>query len=182
METVKLSPEEFSIAAHVANLRFTASELARLRDALYKKTYFEAYIVHLWGCMGELAYCKWANVPWKAGVNKFKSEADVGKDIEIRHLSKDDWDLIIRHGDDPNKKYVLTTGEGPEIHIRGWILGKDGMKDEFKATHGGHKAAFFVPQRSLHPISTLGETVARAPMEKEGATPRTVASVLAAYE
>lgn len=181
METVTLSPEEFSLAAHVANLRFTLSELARLRDALYKKTYFEAYIVHLWGCMGEMAFCKWSGQPWKAGVNKFKKEADVGNDLEIRHRSKDEWDLIIRPGDDPAKRYVLTTGEGPEIHIHGWILGKDGMKDEFKATHGGHKAAFFVPQRSLHPLSTLRETVGRTPVEKEGSNPRSVARVLATY-
>lgn len=181
MQTIQLTPEEFSLAAHVANLRFTLSELARLKDALYKKSYFEGYIIHLWGCMGELAYCKWSGQPWKAGVNKFKKEADVGKDIEVRHRSKDDWDLIIRPGDDPEKKYVLTTGEGPDIHIHGWILGKDGMKDEFRATHGGHKAAFFVPQGALHPIESFREGVAQPPVGKESSLPRSVSKVLAAY-
>ncbi len=188
MITIQLTPEEFSQAAHVANLRFTFSELARLRDALYKKTYFEAFIVHLWGCMGELAFCKWAGMPWKAGVNKFKTEADVGKDIEVRHRSKDDWDLITRPGDDPSKRYVLTTGEGPEIHIHGWILGSDGMQDKFRATHGGHKAAFFVPQKELIPIEQFktgnGATDRRVDGGEKlaAASPRTVASVLNAYK
>lgn len=154
MEQVKLTPEEFSLAVHVANARFLEANLRGYKDKLFDKSYYDGFAIHLWGCIGELAVSKWMNIPWKASINKFKDAPDVGEDIEVRHRLNAKHDLIIRNGDDPDRYYFLTTGDAPNVNIVGYIQGKEGMKDQYKAAHGGYKIAYFVPQAILHAPGT----------------------------
>lgn len=158
MIQVKLTPEEFSLAVHIANSRFLEANLKGLKDVLFDKSYYDGFAIHLWGCLGELAVSKWMNIPWKASVNKFKKEADIGTNIEVRHRLNPKHDLIIRNGDDPDRFYFLTTGDAPIINIVGYIQGSAGMVDKHKAAHGGYKIAYFVPQDTLQDPANFGGT------------------------
>lgn len=162
MEQVKLTPEEFSLAVHVANARFLEANLRGYKDQLFDKSYYDGFAIHLWGCIGELAVSKWMNIPWKASINKFKDTADVGEDVEVRHRLNAKHDLIIRNGDDPARYYFLTTGDAPNVNIVGYIQGREGMLEQYKAAHGGYKIAYFVPQSALRDPSTyVGRAISK---------------------
>jgi len=154
MQVVKLSPEEYSLAINIAEKRWLYSELANRKDSVNDKSFTQGFLIHLWGCLGELALSKFLKITWPAHIDKFKREPDIPPCHEVRHRSRDDWDLIIRPGDDPERVYWLTTGEGPEVKIHGWILGKDAMLEKYKATHGGKRAAYFCPSSVLRTDST----------------------------
>lgn len=113
---------------------------------------------HVEGACGEMAVAKALGVFWSASLNTFKSGGDIGNRIQVRTRSKDYYELIVRDDDDPDHIFILATGLSPVFKIHGWILGRDARRDEWRQTHGGREAAWFVPQSSLSDISTLKQS------------------------
>jgi hypothetical protein len=109
----------------------------------------DGWRVHIEGACGELAAAKFLGRYWDGSVDTFRSLPDLGN-VEIRTRSKHSYDLIIRDDDDPQKFYVLVTGTAPFYRVRGWIKGENARKDEWKQTHGGREAAWFVPASALN--------------------------------
>jgi hypothetical protein len=113
------------------------------------------------GVCGEMAFCKGMRRFWSPSVNTFHAIADVGENIEIRSTDRDDGSLIIRENDDPDRWYVLVTGNPPEMTIRGCIRGADALQDQWLRNPHGHRLAWFVPQAALRPPKgegRLGQT------------------------
>ena len=151
---VILTEAEMHVAEAVGNLRQSEAVAKGLPDkhglnpALGKQ-------VHILGACGEMAFCKALNLYWPCSVNVFKSESDVGSDIEIRTRSKDWYDLLVREDDPDNKNYVLVTGQGCIFNVRGWFKGGEAKRPRFRKPYGNREPAYFVPQECLHSINEL---------------------------
>jgi hypothetical protein len=98
----------------------------------------------------ELAFSKFINEKWVGAVNTFNAP-DVEGGWQVRYTDWDNGCLILRKKDEPklNQKFVLVTGSMPKYHIRGYIVGKNGVRKKYlKNPHGG-KPALFIPQSDL---------------------------------
>lgn len=112
----------------------------------------QAWSAHCDGCCGEMAFAKWIGMFWSIGV---VGGGDVGS-FEVRTRSEHWHDLIIQDDDKPQAIFVLVTWEKfGEYHLRGWILGADGMDPAYRLDPAGGREAFFVPQTALRPMRTL---------------------------
>jgi hypothetical protein len=149
---VTLTWFESAMGAEVGRLR----QLAALKDGLVHQYGFDGigWTEHIEGACGEIAVAKYLGIYWGGSVNTFKSE-DLGGGIQVRTRSRDDYDLIVRPGDNDDEIFVLVTGRCPHYTIRGWILGRDAKQGEFRADHGGRSSAYFVPQERLQCPSNL---------------------------
>lgn len=115
----------------------------------------DEWSVHVLGACGECAFAKATGRYWSGGVSTFKSAADVGESIEIRTRSNHHYDLIVRDDDRDESAFVLVTGGPQEFYVGGWIYGADAKRPEFRANHGNHGAAYFVPHHALRPLEEL---------------------------
>ena len=104
--------------------------------------------IHIEGALGEMAFSKAVGVYWSA-ITKFGGR-DAGA-YEVRTRSKHHYELIVRDSDADNVdvRFVLVTGSNGSYVIRGWIRGRDAMRDEWRKGHGGREPAWFVPQCEL---------------------------------
>lgn len=64
---------------------------------------------HILGGIGEPAVAIRIGAEWDADIGTYKTKADVAKDYEVRARSRHWYDLIIRHDDFDDRKYVLVT-------------------------------------------------------------------------
>jgi hypothetical protein len=83
-------------------------------------------------------------------VNTFNAP-DVGDGWQVRYTDWENGCLILRKKDKPklDQKFVLVTGSMPKYCIRGYIIGRDGVKQKYiKNPHNGKKA-LFIPQSDL---------------------------------
>lgn len=110
--------------------------------------------IHIEGALGERAAAKAIDRYWSGGVNTFKA-ADIGDVIQVRTRSKHEYDLIVKPDDNDDHIVILVTGQAPKYLVRGWIAVKDGKKDEWLKNPNGYGNAYFVPQTSLHPMTTF---------------------------
>ena len=107
---------------------------------------------HILGAAGELAVAKFLGRYWGGDVRNFK-KADLGQSVQVRTRSKHEYDLIVRHDDNPDDAYVLVTATThTRLRIHGWIYGSEARKDEWLKTYGDRPAAWFVPQSALRPL------------------------------
>lgn len=151
---VTLTNAEVMVAGQVAVMRQVAAQQKGLQD---KHGFVgDPWQAHVEGACGEMAAAKAMGVYWSPTVNTFKSGFDVGN-WQVRTRSRHDYDLLIRDGDDPSQNYILVTGACPSYRVHGWITGQAARRPEWRQTHGGRPAAWFVPQNALHPIDARAE-------------------------
>jgi hypothetical protein len=142
---------EAAMASDVGRMRHLASVKAgRTPGYGYEGL---AWTEHIEGACGEMALAKCLRIYWDGSVNTFKANDLPG--IQVRTRSREDYQLIVRPGDSKEAAYVLVTGRCPNYEIRGWIAGKDAMREEWLKDHGNRPAAYFVPHSALQPMSTL---------------------------
>lgn len=115
----------------------------------------DGYGPHILGAQGEMAFCKSYGIYWHPTMNTFRAQADVGDGIEIKTRSEDHYDLLVRPDDHFDRVFVLVTGKGPAFVLRGWMYGEDCRRDEWWKDYGNREPAWFAPQASLQPLSTL---------------------------
>jgi hypothetical protein len=114
------------------------------------------------GAFGELVFCKATGREWRASVNTFKGP-DAGRDIQVRcapckaKFPPDGFgNLIVRHDDDPEHRFVLVVGNPPYFVVRGWIYGREAMQPQFlRADINNREPAWLVPCAELR--RNLGE-------------------------
>lgn len=104
---------------------------------------------HIEGACGEVAVAKALGRYWNGSVGTFKDGGDVGYRVQVRTRSRHDYDLIVRADDKDDDYFILVTGRAPAFVVRGYVLGHDAKREEWQRDHGGHGAAFFVPQTAL---------------------------------
>lgn len=115
----------------------------------------DEWSIHILGALGECAFAKATGRYWSGSVNTFKSGGDVGRSIQIRTRSQHAYDLIVRDDDADDDLFVLVTGGPHEFRVHGWIRGGDAKSKEWRADHGGHGEAFFVPKERLWSVTDM---------------------------
>lgn len=110
------------------------------------------------GGLGEIALAKALGLAWTPGGIQI-SHGDVGSDEEARCTHYKSGKLIIYKNDEPGSRFWLVIGDFPDYEVFGWILGREGMKEEFwDATM--KTPCFTVPQSFLNPINDRSEYLA----------------------
>lgn len=154
---VSIDTIEFKTAIGVAADRAIQSITRNNKDSLSKKNWLDNLTTHIVGCIGELAVAKVLNITWNRSVGTYKSQADLGGRLEVRHRSNPEFQLIIRDNDKDDSIYILSRGMPPgAIEIVGWIYGHMGKKEEYKKDPGGYgRPAYFIPDNVLQPMESL---------------------------
>ena len=153
-----ISPDEFSLCVQVANARQVSSIKKKGKDSVNRKNnWVEELDKHIIGCIGELAVAKVLGVTWTGSVDTFKTESDLSGNIQVRHRSNPNFDLIVRDNDKDDDAFVLSRGLPPgAIEIVGWIFGKDAKKEKWLKDYGNYnRKAHFIPSEELHTIESL---------------------------
>ena len=112
---------------------------------------------HVDGALGELAVAKALGIYWPMFVNTFKSEPDLGRNLEVRWRPAKDYDLKVVPGDVKDRPFILVVGQEPELRVVGWILGLDAQRDEwFHNIYDRRRPkAWWVPQEALLDMGEL---------------------------
>lgn len=148
MTTVSLTPAEMIQAATAGVWRHVQSLKNGYSDRYGETNGDAGWQKHIEGAAGELAVAKLLDLYWPGAVGTFHAP-DIGRRIQVRTRSKSDWDLIVRTTDEDEDLFVLVTGKAPTYDVRGEILGWEAKQDRYRANHGGHGEAFFVPASEL---------------------------------
>lgn len=154
---VSITPEDWSLCIQVANARQVSSIKKKGRDNLYKKNgWLEEHSVHVVGCVGELAVAKAIGVTWSGDVDTFKLP-DLPGNIQVRHRSNPNWDLIVRQDAKDDEVYVLSRGMPPGIiEVAGWIKAGDAKQEQWLKDWGNYgKPSYFVPSDALNRMEDL---------------------------
>lgn len=153
-----ISPDEFSLCVQVANARQVSSLKKKGKDSVNRKSnWVEELDKHIIGCIGELAVAKVVGVTWSGSVDTFKTESDLGDNLQARHRSNPNFSLIVRDNDKDNDVFILSRGLPPgAVEIVGWIRGEDAKKPEYIKDYGSYgRPAYFVPDNKLMSIDLL---------------------------
>lgn len=111
---------------------------------------------NLGGAIAEYAVSKYIGCYWSMQPDSMRVP-DVGDLIEVRSTPHSDGVLRMHERDKDNLPYVLAlTYDLPNVHLVGWIVGKDGKSQQYwgdKWSNG--RPAFWVPQTGLLPMEQL---------------------------
>lgn len=140
-------------AANIGAQRHIEALTDGLQDkyAARRKKDADPWGLHIEGAAGELAFARAVDRYWSGPVGNFK-DADLGTRVQVRTRGHHSHDLIVREADNPAHAYALVTGRAPNFQVHGWIWGRDAKQECWRANHGGHGWAFFVPQQALTQI------------------------------
>ena len=145
--TVTLTPSEMLLAAHAGIMRQVENvKLGRVPSHGVKQEH--AWTRHIEGCMGEYALAKYLNIYWSGKGNL--GDYDVGNMIDVRTAQKEHYRLILHPEDQDNRIFWLLCGIHGTYHVKGWILGERGKKQEYWADPAGGRPAYFVPDAALN--------------------------------
>jgi len=148
---VELTANEMKTAAMVGTMRH-ADAIAQGRTSLIPTA--NNWQRHIEGSLAEFAFAKAFGLFW-SGLGGIGS-IDIGSDIEIRTSRRPDACLIVRHRDDDNSKFVLVLGDATkEFTIVGWLFGREAKRSDRLKNPNSDRAAFFVPQSVLWPMSEI---------------------------
>lgn len=112
---------------------------------------------HIEGFAGELAVAIALGLP-RPDVEReaFRTAHDVGGLVDVRTRSKHWYDLPLYEKDPHDRIFILVTGRIPNFRLRGWILARDGKREEFyKKLNNDRPPGWFVPASNLRPMSEL---------------------------
>lgn len=116
----------------------------------------DGWTKHIEGACGEMAVGKLLGRYWSASVNQFRRAGGDVPPYEVRTRSEHHYDLQIRDNDDPERVFILVTGQCPTFCVRGWLRAKEAHPHrEWRQRYGGRAEAWFAPADALHPLATL---------------------------
>ncbi len=137
---------------HLEACRSGRPNLYGLKNA----TFHDGLAAHIDGACGEMAFAKARNLYWDGSVNTFQAGGDVGL-VQVRTRRAMHYDLIVRDNARDEDWYVLVLGSlnlGPTFRVVGAIRAGDAKQPQWRRDHGGHGAAYFVPQAALRAFTT----------------------------
>lgn len=143
---VTLTASEMFMAAQAGLMR-QIENIKRKRQPRYGANIEADWQVNIEGALGEYAVARFLGIHW-AGKGIFRG-FDVGE-LEVRTASRDTYRLILHPDDHDDHCYYLVTGLNGTYRIRGWILGREGKRNEFWQDPGTGRPAFFIPQSALN--------------------------------
>lgn len=154
MITVELSPYEMLVGSQIGCIRNTEAVVNKCQSKNGTRPE-DNFKISIMGALGELAVAKALKIKWTPGINTFKDVPDLLPDIEVRCRSFSGAELIYRPDDCDDRKYVLVTGVGPKMVVRGWMRGKDCRKTKWWADPNNRGFCWWVPQDVLRPLEEL---------------------------
>jgi hypothetical protein len=147
---VKLTTMEMLIATSLGTARHMQSVSRTPTRGQSKESSLDSHIL---GAMGEIAAAKAMGIYPGFTINNFDGP-DMGIDIQVRTSRRDK--LIIAPHDKADQKYVLVTGNAPNMNVVGWIWGNDAKDDIWMFDpHNNRPPAYFVPSEALYPIEEI---------------------------
>jgi hypothetical protein len=127
------------------------SSASRLNHAsTYQRTWDKRLQEEVTGAAAEIAVAKSVGAFCIGSVNTFHRVPDVIGGTEVRATQREDGCLIVRDNDDNDRRYVLVTGEAPNLRIAGYLYGHEAKQLQWIRNPHGHRQAWFVPQEALH--------------------------------
>lgn len=148
---IKLTSMEMMIASSLGTARHMQS---LTRTPRHEQPKDDSLNAHIFGAMGEMAAAKAMGIYPGFTVNTFGDAPDMGDDIQVR-TSKTNR-LIVREHDNDDQKFVLVTGNAPEMDVIGWVYGREAKHDKWFTDNGnGRPPAWFVPASELRPIGGI---------------------------
>lgn len=100
----------------------------------------------------ELAVSRALSYPYDPFKDTFKTEADVGKNLEIKWTDYDEGHLIVYPTDRNTDIAILVTNKHPHYVIKGWMPVSVAKRDKYKKSD---QDTWWVSQINLQPIDTL---------------------------
>jgi hypothetical protein len=154
MTTVALTPDEVLQGAMVGVLRRVGNMKTGLADRpTYGAGQNQAWTRDCEGACGELAVAKHLGLYWNGSLGQLKAP-DVGK-YQVRTTPADGGRLLL-HGRDPDDAaFILARGFAPRFQLAGWIMGRDGKRQDWWRELVPGRPCFVVPNEALHPMDTL---------------------------
>lgn len=147
--TVELDGSEYLQAMFAGCMRAAQNRKLGRRHA-FGASAADSEQCHITGAVGEACVAKLLNSYW-LGVGKFRGP-DVGT-LQVRTRSKPHYRLILHKEDADEDVFVsVYASEGVGV-VRGWIYGRDGKRDAWWSDPAGGRAAYFVPNEALNPMS-----------------------------
>lgn len=105
------------------------------------------------GAAAEMAVAKALRLYW-GDSPALDYNGDVGR-YQVRSTDHADGHLILYERDADDATFVLVTGRAPAFTVRGFILARDGKRDEYLANGRLRSEGWMVPQSALRPIREL---------------------------
>lgn len=110
---------------------------------------------HVIGAIGELAAAKALDIHWSHAERPYTwGLHDLGDDLEVRATRYRSGHLLIRSKDDPDRRYILVSGQAPVVYVVGWIWGREAKTDRWWRELD-HRPAYWIPQEYLRSMESL---------------------------
>lgn len=153
---INLTNFEFAFGAQVGLMRGLMNKKKGRKDA-YGCPNDGGWTQNIEGSCAEYAISKLLNVHWDGSMENLKACDVIGLNypIEVRSTSHNGGRLILHPKDKDNNIFILLIGVAPNFEAKGWIYAKDGKKEEYYTDPLGNRAAYFIPQEKLNPMSGL---------------------------
>lgn len=165
---IRLTFGQMAIASNVAVMRRARNALVGLTDKYATKGNLNrepqsdaqtlSWETDIVGCQAELAVASYLNLFWCGTLNEFSAK-DVGGIVEVRSVRNEKRRLILHPDDGDDDPFVLVCANPPNFVLMGWIVAKQGKRQEFWQDPVGGRAAFFVPQDQLSAVHSLRDVV-----------------------
>jgi hypothetical protein len=150
---------EVMLAGHVSVGRST-SNIRNGRGDRYGMKYDGFSEDEGWlGALAEYGTAKHLNLHWAP----FDLGAvDVGGKVQVRGVGNDKHRLLLHPGDEDDLPFVSVLVERvqlPRVYLRGWIMGRDGKRQEWWSEPQAGRGCFCVPNDELRPMAALQEVL-----------------------
>lgn len=152
----KLTHAELMVAASVGVMRCVAARKngSKPGRGIQSTGWSEA----IEGAAGELAFAKAIDKHWKNMLSDRPNKRPDVAGYEVRMGTGHDYHCPIREDDDDDTKVAFITGNRGDYVVRGWIMARDGKRQEWFRSLAGREPQFYVPQSALTPFGTVGGT------------------------
>jgi hypothetical protein len=150
---VTLSVAEVALAAGVG-VRRQCSAILNRRSSAHGDRGAADWQLHIEGALAEFAVAKHLGLYWSGAHDDLRAD-DVGQ-YQVRSTKYADGMLVLHPPDPDERPFILVTGRNGEYALRGWVLGREGKRDEWWGDRWNTgRPAFFVPGEALHPMAAL---------------------------
>jgi hypothetical protein len=124
-----------------------------------KMNYHEMITQHAEAAGAEIAVAEWLGITgFNPSVNSFKTEADVGAGIEVKHTFYLSGALILQESQKqrPNDVCILVIGKSPVYKLIGWMPASMALVEKYKHPR---QASYWIPQQYLFEMKYLRKSI-----------------------
>jgi len=156
MMKIQLTSADEIMSAQVGLQRTQYSKERNMKNTFERKTannYFNDILMASNGAAAELAVAKALGInDFTPTINTFKSQADIGENIEVKHTVWHGGHLVVHQKDRESDVAVLVVGECPDLFVVGWMPVVVAKRPRYR----NNKAdSWWVSQINLQPIESL---------------------------